>query len=165
MHVLWRNGHEPIRPYPIYENCTLYEAPPPQGLSEARLAGKSFLVTDPPRGRPVLGRRHSSHQMNRVLIIPASKLNTMIFIGKPRFFYKWQTIYWRRGQCLCPQTAPALYDDDVVPVRYHIRGEHKVAGEKIPVSVQVFLKHFSGADACTGKEKYYPRLSGNGGNN
>jgi len=35
----------------------LYEGPPPQSLSEVRRTGSffEFLVTDPPRGRPVGG--------------------------------------------------------------------------------------------------------------
>ncbi len=33
---LWRNGHEPVRSYSTHENGTIYDAPPPQGLSEAR---------------------------------------------------------------------------------------------------------------------------------
>jgi len=37
-----------------HENHTIYDGPPPQGLSEARWAGSffEFLVTDSPRGRP-----------------------------------------------------------------------------------------------------------------
>jgi hypothetical protein len=40
-----------------HENRSLYEGSPPQGHSEARRAGSFFewLVTDPPRGRPVGG--------------------------------------------------------------------------------------------------------------
>ena len=63
------------------ENLTSFEGLPLQGLSEARRAGSFFLVANPPQGRPVLGRWHSSHQRKRMLTIPASNLNTMIFTG------------------------------------------------------------------------------------
>jgi len=53
-----------------------------QGLSEALAAGSIFLiVTDPPRRKPLRGRCHSSYQMDRVVTIPASYLNTTISIG------------------------------------------------------------------------------------
>ncbi len=51
-----------------------------QGFSERRLP-RSFLVTDLPHRKPCHEWRHSSHQMNRVLTIPASKLITSIFPG------------------------------------------------------------------------------------
>ncbi len=31
----WRTGHEPVRSHSTHENRTIYNAPPPQGLSEA----------------------------------------------------------------------------------------------------------------------------------
>ncbi len=62
--------------HPNHENHPLYEGLPHQGISEARRAG-SFLVTNPPRGA-LSGRQHSSHQMNKGVTIPVSKLYTMI---------------------------------------------------------------------------------------
>ena len=39
--------------HPIQENRAIYEGPPGQGFSEARLAGVFlYLVTNPPQGRP-----------------------------------------------------------------------------------------------------------------
>jgi hypothetical protein len=43
--------------HPNHENRPLYEGPPPQGLSEARRAGRffEFLVTCPPHRKPCFG--------------------------------------------------------------------------------------------------------------
>jgi len=70
----------------IHENCPLYEGPPPQSLSEARREGNflNFLVTDLPHRKPRRGRRQSSYMIDRVVTIPASYLNTTIFIGNHR---------------------------------------------------------------------------------
>jgi hypothetical protein len=58
---------------PNHENRTIYDGLTPQGLSEARRAGSfiEFLVTDPPRGRPFVGRRQSSYQMDKLVTITA----------------------------------------------------------------------------------------------
>ena len=63
-----------------HENLTLFEGLPPQGLSEARRTG-SFFGRQSAAGATRRGRWHSSHQRKRVLTIPASNLNTMIFTG------------------------------------------------------------------------------------
>ena len=69
--------------HPNHGNRPLYEWPPPQGLSDTRLAGSffEFLVTYPPHRKPRQRRWHSSYQMDRLITIPASNLNNMIFIG------------------------------------------------------------------------------------
>jgi hypothetical protein len=50
------------------------------GFSESQLP-ESFFSYRSAAGAPLRGQRHSSHHMNRVLTIPASKLNTTIFRG------------------------------------------------------------------------------------
>ncbi len=62
------------------ENRNLYQGPPPSGLLRGT-AAREFFSYRSSAGAPRRGQRHSSYQMNRVLTIPASKLNTTIFIG------------------------------------------------------------------------------------
>ena len=68
---------------PNHENRNLYDGSPPSGLLLGTAAREFFLVTDPLRGCPVLGRRHSSYQIHSGVIISVLYLNTMIFMGNP----------------------------------------------------------------------------------
>ena len=68
-----------------HENLILYEGLPPQGLSEARRGREFFLSHRSATGAPRRGWRHSSCQMDRVIIISASYLNNTIFMGNTQF--------------------------------------------------------------------------------
>jgi hypothetical protein len=63
------------------QKCSLCDGDPSQGLSEARGPEMFFFVTDPPRGRPVLGRRNSSYlKLKEYFIIDP---DTTVFTGIP----------------------------------------------------------------------------------
>jgi len=50
-----------------------------------------------------------------------------------------------KGRCLSPHTAPAMCDNDVLPVReLSHSGSHNSGGET-PVSVPLVMEHFSRA--------------------
>ena len=87
--------------HPKHENHPLYEGPPPQGLSEVRRVGSFFWIFShrSAAGVPRWGRRQSSYQMESVVTIPASYLNTTIFIGKPNFIYSVSHLVPRISLC------------------------------------------------------------------
>jgi hypothetical protein len=68
--------------HPYHEKCPLYEGPPPQGLTKAQRGGSflNFSHRSAAQEAPT-GRRQSSYMMDRVVTIPASYLNTTIFLG------------------------------------------------------------------------------------
>ena len=92
---LWRNGHEPVRSYPIHENLTLYEGLPPQGLSEARRAGCFLNLLFPIRRWGALfwgGGNHRIQNGNNPRIIAEyddfqGKSSMKKRIGNIRYFY------------------------------------------------------------------------------
>ena len=62
----------------LYTNDLRLTASPMHGWQGVFL---NFQLPIRRTGSPVLGRRHSSHQMDRLITTPASNLNNMIFIG------------------------------------------------------------------------------------
>ena len=84
--VLFSGSGEPdinqFGSHPNHENRSLHEGHPASGPLIGTGSREYFFDSHrSAAGAPLRGRRHSSYQMDRVVTIPASYLNTTIFIG------------------------------------------------------------------------------------